>query len=46
MCVIVVARQKGGAGNTSLIRSFAVATHPTGHATALLDPHPQGSLTS
>lgn len=46
MHVIVVASQKGGAGKTSLIRSLAVATHQAGHATALLDTDPQGSLTS
>ncbi|GEL44571.1 chromosome partitioning protein ParA [Methylorubrum extorquens] len=46
MHVVVVASQKGGAGKTSLIRSLAVATHQAGHATALLDTDPQGSLTS
>lgn len=43
---VVVANQKGGAGKSSLIRSLAVATHQAGHATALLDTDPQGSLTS
>ena len=46
MHVVVVASQKGGAGKTSLMRSLAVATHQAGHATALLDTDPQGSLTS
>ena len=46
MHIVVVASQKGGAGKTSLMRSLAVATHQAGHATALLDTDPQGSLTS
>jgi chromosome partitioning protein len=46
MDIIVVASQKGGAGKTTLLRSLAVAMQQMGHATAILDMDPQGSLTS
>ncbi|CAM4413923.1 ParA family partition ATPase [Palleronia rufa] len=42
--VITVAQQKGGAGKTTLAVNLAVALSRAGHAVAVLDTDPQGSL--
>ncbi len=42
--VICVAQQKGGSGKTTIAANLAVAFARAGHAVALLDTDPQGSL--
>ena len=42
--VITVAQQKGGSGKTTIAANLAVALARDGHAVALLDTDPQGSL--
>jgi chromosome partitioning protein len=42
--VITVAQQKGGSGKTTLAANLGVALAGAGHAVALLDTDPQGSL--
>jgi chromosome partitioning protein len=42
--VITVAQQKGGSGKTTLCANLAVELARRGHAVALLDSDPQGSL--
>ncbi|MBJ3763880.1 ParA family protein [Maribius pontilimi] len=42
--VLTVAQQKGGSGKTTLAANLAVALTRAGHAVAVLDTDPQGSL--
>lgn len=42
--IITLAQQKGGSGKTTLAAHLAVAFARTGHAVAILDVDPQGSL--
>ncbi|PZX12903.1 chromosome partitioning protein [Palleronia aestuarii] len=42
--VITIAQQKGGSGKTTIAANIAVALQQAGHAVAVLDTDPQGSL--